>query len=106
MNATLQRVDELREYMVHEAVQTTPEELTALRRCLSNIGNGRRSPECGGGDTERDRRHGEGGAAEDGGRRRRSAHSVRRFLEKARRRRRRSESHEVDPGFHPGLLSR
>lgn len=42
MNATLERVDELREYMVHEAVQeqTTPEELAVLSRCLSNVGDG------------------------------------------------------------------
>ncbi|KAH6805594.1 hypothetical protein C2S51_030425 [Perilla frutescens var. frutescens] len=42
MNATLRRVDELREYMVHEAVQeqTSPEELDTLSHCLSNVGNG------------------------------------------------------------------
>ncbi|KAH6802290.1 hypothetical protein C2S51_033736 [Perilla frutescens var. frutescens] len=42
MNATLRRVDELREYMVHEAVQeqTSPEELNTLSHCLSNVGNG------------------------------------------------------------------
>lgn len=40
MNATLGRVDELREFMVRQAVQeqTTPEELAALSGCLCNVG--------------------------------------------------------------------
>ncbi|KAG6393544.1 hypothetical protein SASPL_147787 [Salvia splendens] len=42
VNATLGRVDELRKFMVEEAVreQSTPEELDTLSRCLGNVGNG------------------------------------------------------------------